>query len=143
MPTRWWIAAAALASIVWAVLPGCNALRTTDECKVNLDCGRGTVCAVDDGYCRTGGPITIGYLAAATGPQAPVTQERRVALDFGRWIVERDPARKVLGRGIAFRVEDTLGIVGEVPAAEARLFDQNIAALIGPGPSGEVLEAQK
>jgi hypothetical protein len=124
-------------------MPGCNVLRETKECSASLDCPRGTTCEVGGGYCRTGGPIAIGYLAAATGPQGPVTQERRVALDFGRWIIERDPSRKVLGRGLEFRFEDTLGSIPEIPAAETRLFDQNIAALIGPGASSEVLEAQK
>jgi hypothetical protein len=133
----------AAAALIWSWMAGCNALRDTKECSVALDCPRGTACAVDTGYCRTGGPITIGYLAAATGSQAGVTEERRVALDFGRWIVESDPARKVLGRGLAFRFEDTLGSLPEIPAAATRLFDANIAALIGPGPSSEVLEAQK
>src|SRR5262249_9589660 len=69
--------------------------------------------------------------------------DRRAALEFGRWIIERDPARKVLGRGLDFKVEDTLGTVSEVPPAATRLLDRNVAALIGPGPSGEVLESQK
>jgi ABC-type branched-subunit amino acid transport system substrate-binding protein len=140
MARRCWIAAGVLA---WAWLIGCNALRKTEECSVDLDCPRGTTCAVENGYCRTGGPINIGYLAAVTGTQAPVTEERRVALEFGRWVIERDPERKVLGRGLAFRVEDTLGTVPEVAVTAKRLLDQNIAALIGPGPSAEVLEAQK
>jgi ABC-type branched-subunit amino acid transport system substrate-binding protein len=140
MVRRWWIAAAMLA---WPWLLECNALRSVDECKVDLDCPRGTVCAADRGYCRTGGPITIGYLAGVTGPQASITQERRDAIEFGRWVVERDPALKVLGRGLDIHVEDTLGTLAEVPAATTRLLDHNIAALIGPGPSAEVLEAQK
>jgi hypothetical protein len=140
MVSRWWIAAGALA---WPWLTGCNTFRKTEECKVSVDCPRGTTCAVEGGYCRTGGAITIGYLAGVTGTQARVTEERRVALEFGRWIIERDPARKVLGRGLVFRVEDTLGTLAEVPAATTRLLDENIAALIGPGPSAEVLAAQK
>src|SRR5262245_17905696 len=97
MSGRGWFAAAAL---FCSTLTACNALRETRECSVNLDCPRGTTCSADEGYCRSGAPITIGYLAASTGPQGPITQERRVALDFGRWVIERDPARKVLGRGL-------------------------------------------
>jgi hypothetical protein len=140
MASRSWLLAGLLAT---SCVLACSALNKTEECSVNADCSRGTTCSIDDGYCRTGGPITIGYLAGITGLQAKTTEERRVALEFGRWIVERDPSRKVLGRGIAFRVEDTLGQPTEVPAAATRLINTNIAALIGPGPSGEVLEAQK
>lgn len=122
---------------------GCNAFRKTEECSVDLDCPRGTSCSVEGSYCKTGGPINIGYLAARTGAQQEVTKERLVGLEFGRWVVERDPSRKVLGRGLAFPFEDTLGTASEVPASARRLFDKNIAALIGPGASGEVLEAQK
>src|SRR6478672_1206881 len=126
---RWrrWMAAGGL---MWLSLAaGCNALRETEECKVDLDCPRGSVCSTEGNYCRTSGPIQIGYLAAFTGTQAPVTAERRVALDFGRWVVERDPSRKVLGRGLEFRTEDTLGAVGEVPVTARRILDHNIAAL--------------
>lgn len=138
MRGHWWVAAWAFVS-----LSGCNALRKTSECSSNHDCPRGTACDVDHGFCQTGGPIVIGYLAGVTGKDAALTEERRIGLEFGRWIVERDPSRKVLGRGISFHIQDTVSTPSEVPGATARLLDQNLAALIGPAPSGDVLEAQK
>jgi ABC-type branched-subunit amino acid transport system substrate-binding protein len=124
------------------ILAGCNALTETDECAVDADCPRGSQCVVDAGYCRTAAPIAIGLLAAKTGTQATTTARRLQAIDFGLWVVERDPANRALGRGLRFVVEDTLGSVEEVPRATRNLLARNVAAIIGPARSGEVLESQ-
>jgi hypothetical protein len=131
-----WIAAAALAC---SSLQGCNALRKTTECKVDLDCPRGSMCATDEGYCRTGGPIIIGFL----GGQGTTTNQRRQAVDFGRWVIERDPSLKVLGRGVVVRDERDLGDATLAAAAATRLVTSNVAAIIGPESSSETIPAQQ
>jgi hypothetical protein len=135
-----WIAAATLAC---SSLQGCNALRKTTECKVDLDCPRGSMCSIDEGYCRTGGPIVIGFLGAKTGTQGTTTTQRRQAIDFGRWVIERDPSLKILGRGVVVRDERDLGDATLAAAAANRLISANVAAIIGPESSNETIPAQQ
>jgi ABC-type branched-subunit amino acid transport system substrate-binding protein len=122
---------------------GCYALRSTSTCEVDQDCERGTICSEEGSYCRAGGPIRIGLLLPSTGNQSARAPERLLGLRFGQWIVERDPDRRPLGRGLELVIDDTLSTPDEAGRAAARLVRKNIVALIGPGASAEVIEAQR
>jgi Periplasmic binding protein len=132
---------ASLASL--ASLAGCNVFRSTNDCKVDGDCARGTVCSVDGAYCRTAGPIQLGVLLPLTGNQAGLSPTRLQGIRFGTWLVDRDPARRVLDRGLSFSIEDTLGDIGLTQAATTKLFEKNVLAIVGPASSAEVLKAQE
>lgn len=126
-----------------AVIAGCYVFRSTSPCEADVDCDRGTVCNGGDGYCRTGAPIRVGLLLPATGAQASTATERLQGADFGRWVVERDLGRRVLGRGLAFVEADTLSSDVEARRAAEGLIAKNVVAVIGPGASSEVLTAQE
>jgi ABC-type branched-subunit amino acid transport system substrate-binding protein len=131
-------AAAAIALLVVA----CNVFRSTSACEADTDCERGTPCAAAGGYCRTGAPLAIGVLLPVTGNQSARTPLRLQGLRFGQWLVDREPQR-ILGRGLAFVVEDTLSSEEQTGPAAQRLVAKNVLAVIGPASSAEVLEAQK
>jgi ABC-type branched-subunit amino acid transport system substrate-binding protein len=132
------VAAVSLATIVVA----CHAFDDIDTCAKDTDCPRGVLCATE-GYCRTGGPIPVGLMSDFTGSDAEFTRTRLRGLEFGRWIVERDPSLRPLGRGLTFVTADTLGDVEQVPSATSALLRRNVAAVIGPSRSSEVLAAQE
>jgi hypothetical protein len=132
-----------VALIAFALALGaCNAFRSTDECSVATDCPRGSRCAEGGGYCRTSGPIQLGAVLPLSGSQQGRGATRLDGLRFGAWLVDRDPAHKILGRGLELHARDTASAAENVKRLTTELIGMNVAVFFGPMNSPEVLDAQ-
>jgi ABC-type branched-subunit amino acid transport system substrate-binding protein len=121
----------------------CNAFRSTSDCDVDTDCPRGSACDAEGKFCRVGAPIRIAALVPITGNASDQAPERANGMKFGQWLVDRQSSGRVLGRGLAIDARDTLSSAAEIPRVTQEALRSNVALVLGPVSSGDVIESQK
>ncbi len=122
----------------------CRSLESLESCDVHSHCPRGTKCDPVGRFCAEGAPIRIGVVAPLTGTLKlrGLGDDMRAAVDFATWLFNEGEL-KPLDRGLEFSLLDDESDTATARLRAEALAADNVAAVVGPMTSGQMLEAQK